>query len=109
MRKFSKYIIHKDNLEYNVSLIKRLLKNKVKLCAVVKADAYGIGVDNVCPVIGDYVDYYAVSNVDEALELRNLGTTLEVLILGIVPLDSVDICAKNNITIQGLSPIYFSL
>lgn len=100
MRKFSKYIINKDNLEYNVSLIKRLLKNKVKLCAVVKADAYGIGVDNVCPVIGDYVDYYAVSNVDEALEIRSLGITSEVLILGIVPLDCVDICAENNITIQ---------
>ena len=48
MRNFNKYIVNSDNIKFNITLIKRLLKDNVKLCAVVKANAYGIGVENVC-------------------------------------------------------------
>ena len=100
MKNFNRYIIDADNLRCNVTLIKRLLKDGVKLCAVVKADAYGVGVENVCKLIDSLVDFYAVSNVSEAKEIRDLGYSTNILVLGAVPISEVEYCAKNNISIS---------
>ncbi len=100
MRKYNKYVINIDNLECNINLIRRILRDKVKLCAVVKADAYGLGVRNVVPVIDKYVDFYAVANLDEAMEIRALGVDTNILILSPVSIDDIDTCAKNNISIS---------
>ena len=57
--------------------------NGSRLMAVVKADAYGHGTDIVVPaLIKAGADCFAVSNIDEAMELRNLGVDFPILILG---------------------------
>ncbi|MBE5735135.1 MAG: alanine racemase [Clostridiales bacterium] len=99
MEYFNKFVIDADNLKCNASVIKRLLKDKVKLCAVVKANAYGLGVKNVIPIIDEYVDYYAVANIDEGLEVRALNNSIPILILAPVSLNDIDICSANNLTI----------
>ena len=67
MSNFNKYLIDGDALIQNIKKIKRYVGNSTKICAVVKANAYGVGVKNVCNIIGDYVDFYAVVNVEEAM------------------------------------------
>ena len=51
--------------------------------AVVKADAYGHGDAMVAKALSDHgVKLFAVSNIDEAVGLRNAGVDGEILILG---------------------------
>ena len=58
----------------------------VKVMAVVKANAYGHGVERVAPLLAELgADYFGVSCLQEAVELRNLGITQPVLILGYTP------------------------
>ena len=97
MENFNSYCIEKRALLNNIQKIKSFI-GKTKFCAVVKANAYGLGVENVCPIIDSMVDFYAVICVKEALNLRKL-TNKDILILGASDLNRINDCAKNNITI----------
>ena len=50
------------------------------MCAVVKADAYGLGARKICKTIGSVVDYFAVSSAKEFFDIKNL-TNKPILIL----------------------------
>ncbi len=68
-------------LRANAIKVKSQLKKGVKLCAVVKADAYGHGASAVSNYIYDLVDYFAVALVEEGIELRNSGIDKDILVL----------------------------
>lgn len=74
-----------DNLKYNLDSVRRHLKPETKICAVVKADAYGHGAIETAKAICEDVWGFAVATPDEALELREGGLANPVLILGYVP------------------------
>jgi len=72
-----------DALEDNYRAIRKALAPSVKLCCVIKANAYGHGALTVASLYETLgADYLAVSNIEEALELRLGGITLPILILG---------------------------
>lgn len=73
-------IIDLAALRANVITARRYAPGK-KLIAVVKADAYGHGAPAVAKAIADLVDIYAVSCVEEALELREAQIKLPILLL----------------------------
>ena len=82
-------------LRHNYQEIKRQLKPGVKLCAVVKADAYGHG---AVPVAQAAVEagaaYLAVATLSEGVELRRAGFTTPILLLGLVlPEEAADVVA----------------
>lgn len=58
-----------DNVEHNIRKIRE--KTSKGLIAVVKANAYGLGIEDITPVFNDIVDGFAVSNVDEALRVKS--------------------------------------
>ncbi len=88
-----------DNLEHNVNQIKSKLKSNTKLCAIVKANAYGHGVEEVAAkLVSQGVDYLAVAFIDEAMELRLCGFDQPILILGNIPKDTVEKVVEYNIT-----------
>ncbi len=68
-------------IEHNFDLLSRKVDEGVKKCAVIKADAYGHGAVPVARVLENKADYFAVASFDEALELRQAGITLPILIL----------------------------
>ncbi len=73
-----------DALIHNFNIIKQTAKTAV--CAVVKANAYGHAVDIIAPILQENgADFFAVSNIEEAIELRNIGITKPILILGYTP------------------------
>lgn len=73
-------------VEHNYNEVVRLLHKNTKVMAVVKADAYGHGdVEIAKKLVSLGVDYFCVSSVDEALNLRNAGITQRILILGYTP------------------------
>ena len=86
-----------DALIHNFNIIKQTANTKV--CAVVKANAYGHGVDIVAPLLQQAgADFFAVSNIEEALELRELGITKPILILGYTPAEYVQQLATHEIS-----------
>ena len=68
-------------LKHNFEIIKKTA-NGTKIMAVVKANAYGHNVDIVAPILDkNGADAFAVSNIVEAVELRDLGIKKPILIL----------------------------
>lgn len=89
--------IDKNALIHNFNIIKQTAKTPV--CAVVKADAYGHGVGIVAPVLQKAgADFFAVSNIEEAVELRDIGITKPILILGYTPCEYAHELADYNIS-----------
>ncbi len=74
--------INMDNLRYNITKMKSLVKPDMKIMVVIKADAYGHGSVEVAKRIDDLSDYYGVATIDEAIELRNAGINKPILIIG---------------------------
>jgi alanine racemase len=71
--------------EANLRELRRGTGRGVLTCAVVKANAYGHGVREFAPLLPS-ADWFAVNSLEEGLELRGIGITRPVLLLGHVPL-----------------------
>jgi len=60
-------------IEHNIRLLRGRIPAATKLCAVVKADAYGHGLVHLLGLLSSQADWLAVTNPEEALALRSLG------------------------------------
>jgi alanine racemase len=70
-------------LERNLRLIRNALPPGVRYVAVVKADAYGHGIHpTAARLMQSGVDLFAVANVREAAEIREMGSGWPILVLG---------------------------
>lgn len=70
-------------LRNNYRVIRERLSSRAKLCCVVKANAYGHGAPEVARLFESLgADYFAVSNIEEALQLRAEKIAKPILILG---------------------------
>ncbi len=79
-----------DALENNYRKLKERVGAGTKFLGVVKADAYGHGSVQVGRKLAEIgADYLAVSSIDEAVELRENGIQLPILILGHTPKEQV--------------------
>lgn len=61
-----------EKLRNNILAYKTKLKPSQKFCAVVKANAYGLGAKKICSAINDLVDYFAVSSSGEFFEIYSV-------------------------------------
>ena len=96
-----------DALKKNYSIYKASIPPNQEIMAVVKADAYGHGDKVVAKYLSDMgVQHFAVSNIDEALHLREAGVIGQILILGYTPIDRIDELLKFDITQALLSKEY---
>lgn len=84
--------------EHNFNIIKEKAKGS-KICCVVKADGYGHGANVLSKLYEDLgADFLAVSNIDEAEELRDYGIKLPILILGYTPVNDAKRLLKLRLT-----------
>lgn len=99
--KFDKNVyaeINLDNLEHNFNLVKSINKYK-KIIAVVKEDAYGHGAVEISKeLIKCGVDMLAVVKVEEAIELRENGINIPILIFGVTPIEYLNELLKYELT-----------
>ncbi|MFA9494052.1 alanine racemase [Streptococcus sp. E17BB] len=91
--------VNLNHIRSNIQQIIAHLPKPVKTLAVVKADAYGHGAVPVAQSIRDLVSGFCVSNLDEAIELRQAGLQEMILVLGVVPPQHVPLAIANNITL----------
>ena len=72
-----------DAIRDNLDAVKK--RTGVKVMAVIKADAYGHGAIQVARLLEPECAFFGVSSVAEALELRQSGIRIPILILGHTP------------------------
>ena len=88
-----------DNIRHNYRSIRSRLPEGCRFLGVVKADAYGHGALQVSRLLqAEGADYLAVSCLDEALELREGGIDMPLLILGHTPAEYTGILIEKGIT-----------
>lgn len=88
-----------DNIKHNYKEIRRYLPYGCRFLGVVKADAYGHGARKVAELLQkEGADYLAVSCLDEALELREWGISMPILILGHTPREYTETLIAQNLT-----------
>lgn len=86
-----------DAVRENFRLIKAQVKPSTKVCCVIKADAYGHGAERLSQVYENAgADWFAVSNLEEAEQLRRAGARLPILILGHTPPCEAKRLAEND-------------
>ena len=84
--------INLDNALFNFKTIDK------PVCCVIKANAYGHGSIQLARLYENAgASYFAVSNIEEAIQLRNAGIKKPILILGFTPVDCVNDLAKYDI------------
>lgn len=75
--------IHLPNLAHNIAVVRRFLRPGTKLLAVVKANAYGHGLEEVARyAVSHGADFLGVAIAEEGIRLRKAGIDAPVLILG---------------------------
>ena len=91
--------INLKNIYQNYKNIGSLLNDKLVI-PVVKANAYGHGVIEVVDyLVKKGVNYFAVSLLEEALELRKIFSNIEILVMGVIQKEYFQIAASNEISI----------
>ena len=86
-----------DAIAFNVQQVSEHIPGQTLKYAVVKANAYGHGVVAVTKKLAAQVDGFCVSNMDEALEIREVGLQHPILILGVVPSETVNLAKEQDI------------
>lgn len=96
--------INLDALSHNLNFYKSKLLSNTKIMVMVKSFAYGAGSLEVANLLQFHrVDYLAVAYIDEAIELRNAGIILPIMVMNITEND-LELLAKHK-----LEPVIYSL
>jgi alanine racemase len=93
----TKAIINLNHIYQNLSYAEKV-SGKI-IIPVVKADAYGHGLNEVVLyLISKGINYFAVSLVEEALAIRKLNQTVDILVMGVIDESMFDVLSDNHIT-----------
>lgn len=95
----SKAVIDLSAIAFNIEQIAAHIPQEVQKWAVVKANAYGHGAVPVAQHIQPLVEGFCVSNIDEALELREAGISKPLLILGVSSYEAVPLAIQEDIAL----------
>ncbi len=91
--------INLDNIIKNVKNIIKKYPDYKYYIGMVKSNAYGHGMYVINEMINNGINYLAVSNLEEALDIRRFNKDIPVLCVEPIELDSIDVAIKNNVTI----------
>lgn len=88
-----KAILHNLNIAYQKAPNKTIIP-------VIKANGYGHGAVKIMKfLIAQNYHYFAVSSLEEALELRKVSQEVNILMMGPIDQKSIEVASKNNIEI----------
>jgi len=92
--------INREKAIHNFSEVRRAVGPDKKICAVVKADSYGMGSLELSKMyLENGVDMFAVAVIGEAFELREKIKDKDILVLGYTPEEFYDDAVENDITL----------
>ena len=88
-----------DALARDFQAVREAANPQVKVCCVVKADAYGHGAVRIAREFEELgADWFAVSNLEEALQLRLGGIQKPILVLGYTPPEEAAALSNHHIS-----------
>ena len=88
-----------DALANNYRRVREAADPKARVCCVVKADGYGHGALRISAELQSLgADWFAVSNLEEALQLRRGGIERPILVLGFTPPEEAAALSEGNIS-----------
>lgn len=86
-------------IEHNYNVIRNNVADDTKVCCVIKADGYGHGAVELSQIYEKLgADFFAVSNIDEGIEIRKSGSKLPIVILGYTPVSEAENLAEYDIS-----------
>lgn len=91
--------INLDNIGKNAKSITEKYNNYNYYIGVIKSDGYGHGKYIVNELYKNGINYFAVSYIDEALEVRKYNKDVSILCLQPISIDDIEKAISNNITI----------
>ncbi len=92
--------INLSHLKTNLEIIKKMIPDK-KIIPVIKANAYGHGAVALMEYLfQEGTNFFAVSLLEEALELREKNKQINILILGSISKEQLKIISDNQIDIS---------
>ncbi|MDR0788964.1 MAG: alanine racemase, partial [Bifidobacteriaceae bacterium] len=103
----TKCVINTKIISDNVKQIIKYNSDYKYYIGVVKGNAYGHGYEIVKTLVNSGINYLAVSDLDEANQVREFDKKTPILCLEPVDLMYMDFCSKNNITMTISSYSYF--
>lgn len=91
--------VNLNAIRHNIRQVKNKLSSQTKLMLIIKADAYGHGAVPIAKAIcNDHLaDAYGVAIIEEAIELRNAGITIPILVLGYTPKEQYHLIVANDV------------
>lgn len=102
--------ISRNKIEKNLEKIKSINEN---IIYVLKDDAYGLGIENILPIlIENGCNYYAVAYIEEALEIKKISREkflkeVNVMILNYTEVEDIRIAVENGIELTIYSLFQF--
>lgn len=88
--------IDPERLKKNIETFRSITVPGSALMVVVKANAYGHGLETVAPVVAEHADWLGVNCIDEALAITRLGISKPVAILGHTPPEQANEVVHNR-------------
>lgn len=86
------------NIQHNIGLMRSRLKPETKYLAVVKANAYGHGMEAVANcALESGAAYLGVAFAEEGVRLRSAGITAPILLMGATEEDHMDEVIRHNL------------
>lgn len=96
-------------LEINLNQLRKNLEAirahvaPAKVMPMVKANAYGHGIEGVAPFIEPYADYFGVALVEEGIHLRQLGITKPILVAGGTLIEQLPLFLEHDLILTASS------
>ena len=94
--------VNLDQLKKNIEAI-RAHVGSAKVMPMVKANAYGHGIEGVAPFIEPYVDMLGVALVEEAIQLRQMGIKKPILVAGGTLVEQLPLFLEHDLTLTASS------
>lgn len=101
-------LIHLNYITKNIETLYQ--KTKKPMMAILKANAYGHGYKQIAQLLKNHphISMFGVATLKEAIDLRENGVSQDILILGAIPLEDLDLAIQYDITLSLFSLDYMN-
>ncbi len=99
-------IVDLEKIKYNLDVLYK--KTQKPMMAIIKANAYGHGYQQVAHAIKDnpHISMFGVATIKEAIDLRKQGIKQDILVLGAIPLEDIQLAIDYHISLTLFSLEY---
>lgn len=88
-----------DKLKNNLNVIREYYNSYNYYIGVVKNNCYGHGINCIRTMKENGINYFAVSSLEEALDIRKIDSEVSILVLEPITIEGARVASENDVTI----------